>query len=89
MGETVIEKIIRNNVGHKRKRQFKAMLTSYALDRKNGKPWDISDIQTLEGYRNYYRMVERENIDEIVTHISNKFDINIRKAIKEDLQSLC
>ena len=76
-------------VGHKRKRQFKAMLTSYALDRKNGKPWDISDIQTLEGYRNYYRMVERENIDEIVTHISNKFDINIRKAIKEDLQSLC
>lgn len=72
-------------VGHKKKRQFQAMLSSYVMDRKNGIAWDKSDIQTMEGYRNYYRMVEREKIDGIVKHLSDKFGVDIVKAIKEDL----
>ena len=72
-------------VGHKKKRQFQAMLSSYIMDRKNGIAWDKNDIQTMEGYRNYYRMVEKEKIDGIVKHLSEKFGVNIVKAIKEDL----
>lgn len=72
-------------VGHKKKKQFQAMLTSYVLDRQNGKPWDLSDIQTLDGYRNYYKMVEGEVIDRIVAHIGQKFGVNIPKMIHEDL----
>ena len=72
-------------IGHKKKRQFQAMLSSYAMDRKNGIAWDKSDIQTMDGYRNYYRMVEGEKIDGIVKHLSEKFGVDIVKSIKEDL----
>ena len=74
-------------VGHKKKRQFKAMLTSYVLDTRNGIVWDKSDIQVLEGYRNYYRMVEQETIDGIVKAIGEKFNVDIVKMIKEDLRT--
>jgi len=74
-------------VGYKKKRQFQAMLTSYILDRKNGHPWEIGDVRVLEGYRNYYRMVEGETIDNIINHLSQKFGVNIVRCIKEDLKS--
>lgn len=74
-------------VGYKKKRQFQAMLSSYVMDKQNGHPWDKSDIQTMEGYRNYYRMVEGETIDKIIEHIGKKFNVNIVSLIKEDLKS--
>lgn len=73
-------------VGYKRKREFQAMLSSYVLDRMNGNPWNIEDIQILEGYRNYYRMIEGEKIDRIVEHIGDKYDVDIVKLIKQDLK---
>ena len=73
-------------VGYKKKRQFQAMLSSYIMDRLNGHPWSTSDIQTMEGYRNYYRMVEGETIDRIVQHVGQKFGVDAVKLIKEDLK---
>jgi len=74
-------------VGAKNKRQFKAMLTSYALDRKGGVEWDKHDIQVLAGLRNYYRMVEEKEIDDIVTKIGGKFGVNIPRLIHDDLKA--
>lgn len=74
-------------VGYKKKRQFQAMLASYVMDRLNGQRWDKSDIQQMEGFRNYYRMVEGETIDKIIEHIGQKFDVNIVDLIKEDLRA--
>lgn len=74
-------------VGHKRKRQFQAMLHSFIMDTINGKEWDISDIQTMEGYRNYYRMVEKETIDGIVKHINSKHNVDVVSMIKERLRA--
>lgn len=74
-------------VGHKKKRQFQAMLTSYVKDRANCNPWDKNDIQVMEGLRNYYRMVEGETIDAIVNHLSQKMNVDILSLIKEDLRS--
>ncbi len=73
-------------IGYKKKRQFQAMLTSYVKDTQNGVAWDKGDVQTLEGYRNYYRMVEGENIDRIVYHLGQKFGCDIVKMIKADLR---
>lgn len=73
-------------VGHKKKRQFKAMLTSYVMDYKNGKRWEKTDVQVLDGYRNYYKSVEGSSIDEIVEKIGNKFGVNIPKLIKNDMR---
>ena len=74
-------------IGHKKKRQFQAMLTSYVLDSLHGSPWDKSDIQTLKGYMNYYMMVEGDVIVSIVDHIGVKYNVNIPKMIKADLKS--
>lgn len=73
-------------VGHQKKRQFQAMLSSYVMDKKNGRDWNKSDIQTMEGYRNYYRMVEGETIDKMVDHLSKKFGVDIVGLIKADLR---
>lgn len=75
-------------VGHKRKRQFWAMLTSYVMDKRNGVQWDLHDIQTMDGYRNYYSMVEgKEYIDGVIKELGDKFGVDIIKMIKEDLRA--
>lgn len=74
-------------VGHQKKRQFKAMLTSYVLDTKNGVTWDQNDVRVMEGLRNYYRMVEGETIDELVSNIGKKFGVNVVQMIKNDLRA--
>lgn len=74
-------------VGYKKKRQFQAMLSSYVMDRKNGVRWELSDIQAMDGLRNYYRMVEGETIDRIVSHVGEKYQVNIVSMIREDLRS--
>lgn len=73
-------------IGYKKKKQFQSMLFSYVKDRMNGDPWDKGDIQVLEGYRNYYHMVEGEAIDRIVEHIGKKLNVDINSLIKEDLR---
>ena len=72
-------------VGSKKKRQFKAMLTNYILDRQNGNPWPLEDIRVLDGYRSYYRMVEKDTIDGIVQSIGEKFNADIVLCIRTDL----
>lgn len=74
-------------IGYKKKRQFQAMLSSYVMDKLHGQAWDRSDILTMEGYRNYYRMVEGESIDKVIEHIGQKFDVDIVQLIKEDLRA--
>ena len=75
-------------IGYKNKRTFQAMLFSYGMDKKNGKQWELHDIQILEGYRNYYSMIEKESIEAIVNKMSEKTGVDIRKAIKKDLKEL-
>jgi hypothetical protein len=72
-------------VGHKKKREFKAMLHSYAMDRKNNKPWDRHEILAMEGLRSYYKMVEGGKIDAIVKYVGDKVGLDIPAAIKADL----
>ncbi len=73
-------------IGYKRKRQFQAMLTSFVLDTMHGTQWPLEDVQQLEGYRNYYHMVEGETIDNIVKHVGQKYDVDVVKMIKDKLR---
>ena len=74
-------------VGHRKKRQFQAILSSYIMDKKNGNEWDINDIQSMEGLRNYYHMIEGDTIDRIIKHIDEKFNVDVVRMIKNDLKS--
>ena len=62
------------------------MLNNYVNDKKNGIDWEKSDVMVLEGYRNYYRMVEKENIDGLINHIGEKYGVDIVQMIKDDLR---
>ena len=72
-------------VGHKRKKELQNMLFSYAMDKKNGKSWDLHDVQVMDGLRSYYKMVEGEAIDRIVAHVSGKTGVDIPAEIRNDL----
>ncbi len=74
-------------VGHEKKRIFKAMLTRYIMDKKNGVGWDVMEVQKLDGFRNYYRMIEADTIDKMVNHINKKFHVNVVKMMKQDLRA--
>jgi hypothetical protein len=74
-------------IGHKRKKEFKAMLDNYMRDRKSGNGWDRHDIQVLGGLISYYRMVEREYIDYLLNQYSEKHGEEIEKCIKADLSA--
>ena len=74
-------------VGHRKKRRFQAMLSSFVLDTQHGTMWSLEDVMQLEGFRNYYKMVEGETIDRIVKHVGDKYGVDIVKLIKEQLRS--
>jgi len=74
-------------VGHKVKRQFMNMLHHYVLDRRNGNPWDLHDIQVLKGKYEYYHSVEANATDGIVEYMNRKLNANIPRLLSDDLKS--
>lgn len=72
-------------IGHKTKKRFEAMLHSFIMDTVNGKPWNLSDVQTLNGLIGYYKTVEGEVIDNIIKHVGNKHNVDVSKMIKEQI----
>jgi hypothetical protein len=74
-------------IGHKRKKEFKAMIDNYIRDRKAGVAWELHDIQVLSGLISYYRMVERDYIDYLLQQYSDKHGADIKKCIKADLSA--
>jgi len=69
-------------IGHKRKKEFKAMLDNYI---RNRRAWDKHDIQVLSGLISYYRMVEKEYISYVLKLYGDKYRVNIEQCIKLDL----
>jgi hypothetical protein len=74
-------------VGHKRKKEFKAMLENYMNARKSSNNWQLHDIQVLSGLISYYKMVEKDYIDYLLRQYSDKHGEDIEKCIKADLSA--
>ena len=74
-------------VGHEKKRLFRAKLTSFILDTKNGNQWDIHDIQVLDGYRNYLHMIEPEATAKIIQKAGEKYNVNVIRLIRSQLNA--
>lgn len=74
-------------VGNKNKKRFQTMLYQYMMDRKNGSPWSVEDVQTLHGLYSYYRMVEKGPIDRIVEHINQKTGGNALRSMRSDIRA--
>ena len=72
-------------IGHKRKKEFKAMLGNYMRSRESDSKWDYHDIQVLGGLISYYRMVEQDYINYLLRQYGDKHGADIEKCIKLDL----
>lgn len=74
-----------NNItlGHKKKKYFEATLTNYA---QSYRTWSIDDVYKLQGIISYYKSVEPECIERIITEYNNKFGIDIPLTIKLQLK---
>ena len=73
-------------VGYRKKRMLKAMLTNYIQDKKNGKNWDLGEVQSLNGQISHLRSIEEQGITDIIQKLSEKFGTNIEGCIREDLR---
>lgn len=73
-------------VGHKRKKQLKAALTNYMLDKASGNPWPLEEVQILSGEISYCKSIEKETIDILIKRLSAKYG-DIKAQIKSDLRT--
>jgi len=74
-------------IGHRKKKQFKAMIHNFARDFSNGVKWQKTDVQVLNGLICYYKMVEKDYIEYILSNYSRQFKLNIRQVIKASLKA--
>lgn len=69
-------------IGHEKKKVFKAMVFQFMTDDAKGKHWNIEDVQHFLGLISYYRMVEKDSIDEILKAYSKKFNKDVEITAK-------
>lgn len=72
-------------IGHKNKQRFRAMISNYILDRRNGRMWELHDIQVLRGLTNYYRMVEEAYVEGVIQYNNEKYGTDVIRSMSEDL----
>ena len=72
-------------VGHKNKKSFRAMCTNYILDYKNNVKWPVEDVQHFNGIISYYKMIEPEYFNSLISSMNTKYDVNLSALIKADL----
>lgn len=72
-------------VGHKAKKNFRAMCCNYIQDHKKEVRWDPHDLQVLLGHLSYYRMIEADYFNGLIKSINQKFGVDLESMIKSDL----
>lgn len=74
-------------VGYREKKEMRAMLHNYVMDRKHGHSnWDLTDIQQLNGKLSYYRHIEPEYFNDLLRRLAAKYGFDVVKAMQEDIK---
>lgn len=74
-------------VGHAKKKLLKTKVFQFMTDFAAKNPWNIEDTQQLQGEISYYKMVEGDNIQEIIDKYDKKFGFSVMAAIKDVITS--
>lgn len=74
-------------IGHKKKREFESMLFNYGKARTSGCVWTQDQLHYMLGLISYYRMVNRDDIDNVIATYGRKFGMDIEATIKSDLNA--
>lgn len=74
-------------IGHKRKKEFKNMINNYMNDKREGRMWNVDDLQVLQGLTSYYLMVEKEYICHLISTYESKYNRPFTDSIKADIKA--
>ena len=72
-------------VGYRNKKYFKAALSSFILDTKHHKYWDLEDVNHLRGQLSYYTMIEPEYFSSIINQQNKKWNVDVKGMFKQYL----
>lgn len=76
------------SVGSKSRRRLEAMICNFIADYKRGIHWSLGDLQHVMGLVSYYKMVEPENIDKIISNMDEKFCVDSMSLLKKEAASV-
>lgn len=72
-------------VGWRNMKTFKAMVTNYIGAKKDGKDWDLEEVQHFNGLISYYKMVNRNATMDVIKKYNAKFHVDVEAMIHDDL----
>ena len=73
------------SIGHQNKKHIKAMIHTYAMDKRNQIMWDKDDLMTMLGKIQYWRFSEKELVDYTLERLSQKYGFDVLEEIKADM----
>lgn len=72
-------------VGNRNKKRYRAIVSNFLLDVKNGKRWELHDLQVTLGLWNYYHMIEPEYFNKVEEYNRNKYGENFIRLLKKEI----
>ena len=72
-------------IGYEKKKAFRAWLYNYLSDRRDKIPTPVEELYRLGGYISYYHEVEPDWVDAILAVYGERFGVDVKKCVKEDL----
>lgn len=74
-------------IGHEKRKVFKAMMYQFMIDDARGTSWSREDVQHFLGLASYYRMIDKEDINDLFAHYSAKFNKDVEATAKALLRA--
>lgn len=75
-------------LGKKRKDALRASICDYMRNRGTRNALSYGDLQSLNGTISYFKKIEPEYTDGLLSHYSKKFDANVLASLREDLRNI-
>ena len=74
-------------IGYRKKERLRATIYKFLQDLTNNSPWSILDTQILLGNLSYFRQVEPNYVNDLITKYNNKFNKDFLLEAKAILKS--
>ena len=72
-------------LGHQKKKELRAHIYNYLVDRANGIPTSVQELMELQGMISYFDMVEHPWIDAVIKHYNKALNTDLMVCLKSDI----
>lgn len=75
-------------IGYKRKMAFRGQLNGYIQTRRRNEPYPYHELQVMDGLLSYFTSIEPDYWKMTIDRFNQKYNINLRRMIRDDLRAL-